>query len=190
MRIIIGVVGPIASGKSVLSKVLQQKGFARLSLSDEVREEVRSRGLEIRRDLLQDIGNEMREKFGDGYWAERLLGKIEQKKSYVIEGIRNPGEIEMLRKLGNFVLVGIDAPADKRLERALARARESDPKTLEEMKKIDERDLGMGEKTSGQQVARCMEMADYLIENNSTLDSFTQKINALLNELLTKHDEK
>ena len=129
---IIGITGPIASGKSVFVDMLIERGFVYYRLSDEVREEAKKLEIPIERTALQNLGNAMREKFGNGYWAERLSKKMGQGKNYVIDGIRNPGEIESLKKLVNFVLIGVDAPIEKRFQWILARNKDTDPKALED----------------------------------------------------------
>ncbi len=180
---ITGLTGPIASGKSVLAGMLVDGGFIRLTLSEEVREEARRRGLPIERKTLQNLGNEMRAKYGNGYWAKRLLAKTQKGKNYVIEGIRNPGEVEELRKLRNFVLIGVDAPIENRLRWILARDKDSDPKTLAGIEAMDARDRGVGEDTSGQQSQACYEMADRRILNNTTLEDLREKAEQLVDEL-------
>src|SRR3989344_7572341 len=165
---IIGVTGFIASGKSVLVDMLVERGFIYYGLSNEVREEAKKLGIEIERKALQNLGNAMREKYGMGYWAERLISKVIGGKSYVIDGIRNPGEIGALKKLGDFVLIGVDAPIDARFNRIIARNKDSDPKTIEEIKAIDARDKGVGEAQHGQQSQRCYEMAEIFIQNDGT----------------------
>lgn len=177
---IIGIAGPIASGKSVLVDMLVEKGFVCLGLSDEVREEAKKLGIPIERKALQDFGNAMREKFGNGYWAERLIKKMEPSKNYIIVGIRNPGEIDSLRKLGNFVLIGIDAPVEKRFQWILARDKDSDPKTIEEIKAMDSRDRGVGEAAHGQQSQKCYEMADAYVLNDSSFEDLAKKVSELL----------
>jgi dephospho-CoA kinase len=180
---IIGLTGPIASGKSILAKMLLERGFIILSLSEEVREEVRKRGLPIERKILQNLGNKMRQEYGNGYWAKRLIAKTEKGKNYVIEGIRNPGEIEELRKLRNFILIGVDAPIENRLRWILARDKDSDPKNLEGIRAMDARDRGVGENASGQQSEVCFQMADRHILNNTTLKDLKQKAEQLVDEL-------
>ena len=91
---IVGITGPLASGKNVLVQMFVEKGFKRITLSEEVREEARKKGIEIERTNLQDLGNEMRQLYGPGHWARRLIAKIDAGKNYVIEGIKNPGEID------------------------------------------------------------------------------------------------
>lgn len=180
---IVGVTGPIASGKSVFAEMLAERGFIRFTLSEEVREECKLRGLRIERKILQDIGNEMRIKHGNGYWAHRLLAKTQAGKNYVIEGIRNPGEVEELRKERNFILIGFNAPEELRLKWILLRNKESDPKTLEEIRAIDQRDRGIGEGKSGQQSEACFAMADAYIINNTTLDDLRMKAAELVEQL-------
>ena len=181
---IVGIVGPIASGKDVVARILEEKGFVKLNLSDEVREEAKSRGVAIERKNLQDIGNEMRKKYGEGYWAERLLKKMQIGKNYVITGIRNPGEILRFKIAGDFTLIGVDAPDVKRFEWIIARKKDSDPKTLEEIRAIDARDLGVGEESYGQQVQKCMDFVEHKIENNGTLEELKQKVEKLLEEII------
>ena len=180
---IVGVTGPIASGKSVLAEMLVDKGFIRLTLSEEVRDEARKRNLAIERTNLQNLGNEMRQKYGNGYWAERLIAKVKPGKNYVIEGIRNPGEVESLRKLRNFVLIGVTAPIDQRLHWIMGRNKDSDPKSLNAIRAIDARDRGVGEGESGQHTDACFELADSYIHNNSTFEDLREKASELVNEL-------
>jgi dephospho-CoA kinase len=177
---IIGITGPIASGKTVLVEMLIEKGFIYQKLSEEVREEAKKLGVPIERKALQDLGNAMREKFGNSYWAERIIGRIEPGKNYVIDGIRNPGEVEAFKKLGSFFLIGVDAAIEKRLQWILARNKDSDPKTLEEIKAMDARDR---EASHGQQSEKCYGMADVYISNDGTFEDLARKMGELLEEL-------
>jgi dephospho-CoA kinase len=180
---IIGITGPIASGKTVLVEMLIEKGFIYHKLSEEVRDEAKKLGIPIERKALQDLGNAMREKFGNGYWAERIIKKIGLGKNYVIDGIRNPGEVEAFKKLGSFFLIGVDAAIERRLQWILARNKDSDPKTLEEIKAMDARDRGVGEASHGQQSEKCYGMADVYISNDGTFEDLARKMSELLEEL-------
>jgi len=180
---IIGIVGPIASGKNLATDILVEKEFIVKNFSDAVREEAKKRGLPIERKVLQDIGNVMREKYGNGYWATKILEGVDLKKNYVFTGIRNPGEIEELKKITGFVLIGIDAPIERRLKWIIARNKDSDPKTEEGVRLIDARDRGIGEKSSGQQSQACFEVADHYIYNNGSLEELRDKVERLLVKL-------
>jgi dCMP deaminase len=161
---IIGITGTKRSGKSVLAKALEKKGFVYSSLSDRVREEAAKRGLQTYtiRDL-QDIGNELRTRDGTGILAKRTLDVVAGKENVVVEGIRNPGEVEVLRNAGqDFYLIAVDAPQRTRFQRMVEAAKPEDPADWEGFLEMDARDMGGGEVDSGQQVAKCMEKADYL----------------------------
>lgn len=181
--VIIGVVGPIASGKSILSDMLVQKGFTKLSFSAEVREEANIRGIPIERKHLQDLGNKMRKEQGGDYWAQRIISKIEPNKKYIIEGIRNLHEVHALKKLSNFKLIAVDAPIEKRFQWIMLRGKDSDPSSLEKVKIIDARDRGHGEDEHGQQVSACIEMAEIKIMNDSTKEKLRRNMEKLLKKL-------
>ena len=179
----IGITGPIASGKSVLVDMLVERGFIYYKLSGEVRDEAKSLGIAIERKALQDLGNAMRLKYGEGYWAERVVAKMEKGKQYVVDGIRNPGEIAVLKKIPSFMLIGVDAPIEKRLQWIIARNKDSDPKNAEEIRAIDSRDRGVGEQSFGQQSAKCYDLADVYLKNDGTFEELSKKIGDLLEDL-------
>ena len=188
--LIIGVVGQIASGKGVLVKYLTEKlGFTSYSLSSIVHDELKKKGaLKFTRQALQDVGDYLRRENGDEVLARRLGGVInEQKKDrVVIEGIRNPGEIELLKKNQNFILIGIKASRKLRFKRLLSRNKEWDPKTYEDFLKVDRRDLGVGQDNSGQQVGKCLAYCDYVLTNNKDVGDFERKIRELMKKT-SKH---
>ena len=73
---IIGLTGKNGAGKTEVSQYLVSRGFEYHSLSDEIREEVKKRGMEITRDVLTEVGNELRSQFGAGVLAERVLRRL------------------------------------------------------------------------------------------------------------------
>lgn len=183
----IGLTGTLASGKGVVADFLKEKGFAYFSLGDELREIARQRGIEITRKNLQDLGNQLRKESGGGVIAEIISKKIKEGKcnDAVIDSIRSPYEIEILRKLDNFFLVSIDAPWIYRFERIKSRNRENDPKTPEDFLKVETRDLGEEEET-GQQVGKCMKLADFNFYNTGSLEETKIKFENLYNQILSK----
>jgi len=164
---IIGLTGSLAAGKGIVANFLKEKGFVYLSLSDELRELLKEKKIQITRENLQMWGSQFREEKGSGYLAELIFTKImnQQYKLAVVDGIRNPGEIEVLKKLKSFFLISVDAPQEIRFKRIVERNRESDPKTWEDFLIVDGRDKGIGEKETGQGVGRCMNKANYTIIN-------------------------
>ncbi len=67
------------------------------------------------------------------------------------------------------------------------RTKPSDPKTWEEFLEIDKRDFGEAD-LKGQQVCKCMEMADFYIFNNSSIKILLKRIEELYSEILKKQE--
>ncbi len=183
---IIGLTGSLAAGKEVVSDFFKEKNFVYFSLSQEVRSVAKERGIELTRKNLQDLGNELRETEGIGVLAKRILNKIKENSNpnIIVDGIRNPAEIDVLKELNNFFLIAVDAPKKIRFDRFVKRNRESDPKIWEEFLKVDARDKGEGESETGQGVGKCMGRADFTLENNSTLEEIQNKLEILYPNLL------
>ena len=189
-HIIIGVVGQIASGKGILVKYLTEKfDFVSFSLSSILHDELKKKGIkEFTRKTLQDMGDGLRRRYGDEVLAKRAINvlKAQKKGQVVIEGIRNPGEIEFLKKNLSFVLIGVKAKRELRFERLLSRAKHWDPKTWTDFVKVDRRDIGVGQKKSGQQVGKCLAYCDYVLTNNKDFKDFQRKVEKLLDKIKEK----
>lgn len=189
MKLIIGLVGQIASGKGVLVDFLVKKyNFRVFSLSSVIHEEIKKRGLkDFNRTLLQDIGDQLRKSYGSAVLAKRAFDTIKKDSSqdyWVIDGIRNPAEIEFFKKEPNFYLIGVKAKRKIRFQRVLKRKKTWDPKTWSKFLKVDQRDFGVGQKKEGQQVGRCLAYCDYIITNNNSLTDFIQKGERLIKKIL------
>ena len=180
---IIGLTGKNAAGKGELAKHLQSKGFVYFSLSDALRDEATKRGLDHSRDTLISLGNELRKGFGNGILAKRISEKIKKaaKKDFVVDSIRNPGEIEELRKNKGFLLVGVATDEKIRFQRLLKRGRLGDATTFEEFKKQEERENN--NEASGQQLDKCLEMADKHISSNGTIEEANKEFDEWLKNL-------
>jgi len=179
---ILGLTGMPCAGKGTISDFLKEKGFGTLVFSDPLREELTRQGIPIERKSMQELANKMRAQHGNGILAQKLLEKAEKGKDYVLDGVRNPSEIIELRKRDDFFLVSVDAPQMLRYARECERKRESQ-KTFEEFKKLDEKDFGSEEDPSGQQVGKCMEMADFSVYNDSELGELIDRIKEILDEI-------
>src|SRR5882672_1711347 len=130
MRLVLGVTGPNAAGKGEVSAYLRRQGFVVHSLSDIVREEAAARGLPPEREHLIRVGTLLREQGGPDVLASRLIPRLGARD--VVDSIRNPAEVEMLRRVPGFVLIGVDAPAELRFARSRLRARPGDPGSFAE----------------------------------------------------------
>jgi dCMP deaminase len=182
---IIGLTGKNGAGKTEVSDYLRKRGFTYFSLSDEIREEVSRRELVSSRETLIDIGNELRARFGAGVLAERILERLGHDCNYVVDSIRNPAEVEALRRRSDFALIVLEAEQKLRFERSRLRGRESAAQTLEQFIQEEERELVSADPVS-QQLLATQGMADFVVKNNDTLESLQKSLDELLPSLLGK----
>jgi dephospho-CoA kinase len=173
---IIGLTGSMGCGKGEVVKILEKEEFKYITLSMMVREEARRRGVPEERERLMEVGNSMRKEGGAGILARRALETISASgyDKWVIDGIRNPAEIIELKKGENVYIVGIKTDLDLLVERIISRNRESDAKTRDDIVHKVRREWGEGEPEDGQQVGKCMEKVDFLIDNNGTLQDLNR----------------
>lgn len=180
--IVIGITGLFGSGKTTAASFFENHGYRKIVLSSFLEEEAKLRGKKkITRKLLQDIGNEWREKYGRDVLVKKALESIHDASGkFVIDGVRNVGEIEALKKSTDFKLLAIIADRPIRFTR-LKKIKRREDLTPELFFKLDKRDFGLGQKNTGLQVAFCVSLADHFILNNSTLEQFNEKLNHILN---------
>jgi len=173
---LIGLTGTNGSGKGEAAAYFQKRGYKYFSLSDLIREELQKRGKQPTRDNLIKIGNKLREKSGADILARLVMKKVKGKA--VIDSIRNPKEVEYLRKQGGFIFLAVDAPVELRYERVKKRGREESASTLREFIQKEKEEMTECEK--GQQLQRCMDMADLVIINDGSLEDLYQKLEEIL----------
>ncbi|TSA44934.1 hypothetical protein D4R52_03380 [bacterium] len=176
---IIGLTGSLGSGCSTLSKALEAKGFTRISISDQIKTVFRElhKGKTLQdfkedwRAELQDIGNRGRKgefvkdkKEGHDYrdyWGNLALKDI-QADNIVIDGIRNVGEIELLRnKYPKFRVVAVYADYEVRW----SRIKGANLYLTEDVFKRDDTRDSDEDDPCGQSVQRCVYEADYVFKN-------------------------
>jgi len=179
MGLVLGVTGPNAAGKGEVSDYLRTWGFAVHSLSDIVREEAAARGFPPEREHLIRIGTLLREQGGLGVLAERLLPRLDGWDA--VDSIRNPAEVETLRRVPGFVLIGVDAPAEVRFARSRLRARPGDPDSFAEFAAKEKKENSAN--PAGQQLRATFALADRVIDNNGDLDLLHRNVDGLLRSL-------
>ena len=179
---IIGLTGENCSGKGMVADYLQKKSFYFYSLSDVIREELTSKGTEITRDALIKEGNNLRQKYGSSVLAVKTTAKLQTDKNYIIDSIRNPAEVNELKKLTRFVLLKILSDPENRFERMKERNREGDPKTLKEFLRVEELEAS-NQNSAKQQLTACMKLADKTIVNDDQPENLYKKVDQLLQEL-------
>ena len=182
---IIGLTGKNGGGKGEVVKFLAERGFQALSLSDVLREELQRLGKPVTRELLIDLGNQLRKDSGPGALAERIFARLDPEKNYVIDSIRNPAEVQVFRRRRDFLLANIQAPQKLRFERLRQRGREKDPPTFEEFLALEAKEAESSE-LNHQQLNQTISLADVILENGGPLKEFHEKVKRLLIDLSRK----
>lgn len=187
----LGLTGKMASGKGEIMNILTNYGYEYISLSDIVRDEAASTGGEVSRGEMQDIGNRLRKEGGAGVLGRKVKEKIEASsiKKWVIDGIRNPAEVSELKMLDAFYLIAIDSKRELILDRLKTRKRDTDIAGEDELIERLDREWGKGEHPDGQQVGKCVEIADFFIKNDGTLKDLKERVLEILNFTEGKNGE-
>lgn len=177
---IVGVAGLYGAGKGEVVAFLRARSFYAHSLSDVLREELAQRGIEETRERMIETGNALRAAEGAGVLARRLLAPLAPDRNYVIDSIRHPAEVEVLRGAGRpFHLLWVEAGEATRLARIRDRARPGDPATLAELRRLEGRELASGN-PSAQQLLAVRELADEVVPNDGSLEELHAVLQAVL----------
>ena len=176
MKSVIGIVGPIASGKDTVADYISKKlGIPVFQTSSVLREIARERNLPESRKELILLSRELARERGEDHLARTLLTRI--KGRGIITGMREVAQINYLRDNSKFVLISVDAEQKIRFARLKSRKQIDEGKTFEDFAANEKE-----EDTSNnvQRLSECMKMADYRIENNSDTKSLFRKADEIL----------
>jgi len=178
---VIGIVGLPGSGKSEAAAVAAELGVPVVTMGDVVRRECDARGLDPATHH-GEVARALREEGGPDAVAARSLPVIEdaleESDVVLVDGIRSDVEVERFEAAfgDDFRLVAVEAPFEVRRERLAARGRDaSTAEGGEDLRARDERELGFG-------MGEAIEAADVAIENADTLESFRERVRAIIEE--------
>jgi len=176
---IVGLIGPNASGKGEIAQIFKEKKFKYYSLSDIIREECKAKGKEETRENLQKIGNQLRKRYSPRFLAKKINEKIEEdmkkgQKDFVVDSIRNVKEVAELQKNKDFYLLGIDAPVEDRFLRAKQRGRNENAETLDEFVEMENKEKGNN--PLDQQIDKVYKLSDKFVYNDGTLGDLKERI--------------
>ncbi|MDX1662244.1 MAG: AAA family ATPase [Candidatus Promineifilaceae bacterium] len=205
MLCFVGVTGLPGAGKgefvNILRRMLTRRGIETryYSLSDELRTEARRRGLTVARPVLRTIANQLRLEEGSGVLSLMVVRHlrqdlneiaIEKRLVVIIDAIRNPEEVLALRRQlrKELVLVAVEAPLEVLVQRIAARARFDEPEEFVSQKAAARKmilgESGKGEPTHGHNIAECMAMADWRIDNSRSLADLQQQTAHFVREMI------
>jgi dephospho-CoA kinase len=172
---IIGITGTLGAGKGTVAEYLTKKGFKHYSVRDFLTEEVKKRDLPLNRTSLVNVANELREKYSPSYIVEELFNIAKQKdEKCIIESIRNVGEVISLQKK-NGIILAIDADPKIRFNRIMQRKSFTDEISYEKFIEEEKREFTSNDPNK-QNLSKCIELANYKIENNKSIEELYNEI--------------
>ena len=179
--IIIGITGTNGAGKGTIVEYLaEKKGFKHFSARAFIVEEIEKRGLENNRDNMVMVANDLRAKNSSSFVTDELFKRsLKSGQNCIIESIRTLGEIESLKKKGNFILLAIDAEPRLRYQRVVQRLSSTDNITFEEFLNQEEREMTSNDPNK-QNLKKCIESADFLVKNEGTIEELNSEIEKIL----------
>ncbi len=179
MKRVVGVIGPIGSGKDVVGEYIAKHLDAPVyQISSPLREIRAERGVDPTRQSLIVLGSELGRQHGDGYLAEYLLERAPQ--VCVITGMRQLGQISYLRKHSDFTLIAVDAEPEVRFQRTQTRAKLGESGTLAEFIQHEKEENSA---PNLQCLFECIKLADSSLSNDGSLDELYAQADELLAQL-------
>ena len=125
------------------------------------------------------VANELRALNGASYVVDSLYARAEAAGgNVVIESLRAPAEVARIRELGGFV-IGVDAPARLRYDRAVKRGSAKDAVSFEYFLAQEKREQNPDDSTK-QNIFEALRLSDVVIQNDDTLETLGTRIEATL----------
>jgi len=192
-KMIIGIVGKIAAGKTTIAKFFEEKGFCRISCSEPLIDllshnvsgyswvpELPEKA-EPTREKLIEFGKYLKDKYGGDILIRLAVDKNRNCKNIVIDGVRSREEIEAIKGLGGKVIY-VEAKPEIRFERLMKRKASKDRgiKTFEDFKAMDDAEERL------YHTSKLKDLADYVIVNEGTLEELREKVERIIEEVVGK----
>ena len=184
--IIVGITGTLGAGKgTIVEYLVNNKGFKHFSVRQFLIEEINKKGLPVNRDSMTEVANNLRASYSPSYIIEELYKKaLANGKNAIIESIRTPGEIEFLKKQGEFYLIAVDADPKARYNRISIRASETDNITFDTFLANEKREY-TAKDPNKQNLSKCIQLADIVLKNNGSLIELNTQLENKLRNIIT-----
>jgi len=181
-KIILGLVGEIASGKDTTAAYLAEKYRSEtISFSQPLREILDILGLPQTRANMAWLGTAARKHFGQNLLAKVITAKSlgSRAKIVVLPNVRLPQDIIYLKKIPSFHLVAIEAAPKIRYRRLANRGQNADDKT-----KTWKQFLMDSRLATEIQIRHIAKQAEFQLDNNGTFKELHRQIEILIKKLL------
>lgn len=173
---ILGMTGKRGCGKdTVANYFVSEFGYKMLDFTHDILAPILvNQGKEVSRENLMELAMGSRKKYHNGIWAEKLshLIKMQNNMKFVISGIRFSEEVAVFKKMfgDEFKLIAIVVEAKRRHERVIRRGTKGEAHlSFQEFCIIEN-------KPTESIISETMKLADYIIDNNSTLNQLKNEV--------------
>jgi len=189
--LIIGITGTLGAGKGTIVQYMTEvEHFNHFSVRGFLINEIKCRKLPVNRDSMTSIANELRAANSPSFIIDELFKLAEKSgKDCIIESIRTPGEVESLKTKGNFWLVAVDADPKVRYERIRQRKSTTDTISYETFLDNEQREFTSVDPNK-QDLKRCIEMADFIFNNNGTKEQLNDQVKIVLDIIRSEYDSR
>ena len=180
-EIILGLVGPIASGKDTVKKYLEKKyGATGCRFSSILRDILERIDLPNSRENMQGLSTILRQKFGEDILAKAIASDAIKLKSniVVVDGVRRMADIKFLKNATGFALVAVNARPKIRYERLVKRGENAGDagKTHSQFLKDHQYETELD-------VPMLMKKAKYKLDNDGSLVDLHKQIDKLIQSM-------
>lgn len=167
----LGLIGGIASGKTTIGTILNKHGYTVISFSDFVRTELNARGVArpTREDYFE-MANAMRRNTSRDILARLAVKRVVEEgiDRFVLDGMRNPDEIDFLKRfIRDFILIGVETATEERIRRVQIRLRDIDPKDRSKILGDIGREF-FDPSPDGCRLSQVMSLSDVFVNGNLT----------------------
>ncbi len=181
MKIIIGLVGDMGSGKSTVASYLTKKyNASHYTYSTPLKQILDILCIEPTRVNLIDLFLVLAPRFGEEVLARPMKQAVENDPNeyIVVEGIRRPADISLLKQLPHFHLIGVRSESRTRYDRITKRREKTDDdsKTYEEFLEDHQRKTEL-------LIGDMVESSDVVIDNNGSIDELEQQIETMIGKI-------
>jgi dephospho-CoA kinase len=179
MKLVIGLVGRIGSGKTAVSEYLQDTYGAHEHRFSQILMDILD-GINIphERGHLQELGKILRARLGKDVIVNAFKTDLEKDTSeiLIVDGIRYENEVAMLKEKDG-VLLFVTASPEARYMRAVKRGEKGEAEiTYEQFLESEKAE-------TEKHIEEIKDSADYIIDNSGTLDELHDKVDGIVEAL-------
>ena len=176
-RRLILLTGMAGSGKTTLSGIIRETGLRVITMGDVIRDLAKQQAVDPTSENIGHLAEEIR-KGGPDAVARRCVEMLKKGPEglTVVDGIRSLDEVDAFKDDFDVVLIALWASPLSRYKRLTRRGRSDDPKTWEEFKERERRELGFG-------IGDTIASSDFMIKNDDGINSLKPAFDEIMGQI-------